>query len=189
MSWPQKLKTYDVIVVDPPWPYQLRSERGESKSYAAHYGAMPLAEIYALGIGELARMPALCLLWGISSMWMEAHTALTSWGFVYKSELIWRKVTARGKLRMGTGYRIRSCHEPVLLGALGNPKHKPFPSCFDGIAREHSRKPEEFYRLIEAHAPGRWYVDVFARQSRPGWDTWGFEAGKFDPVVTRGAAA
>jgi N6-adenosine-specific RNA methylase IME4 len=187
MTWPfgaLKSHFYDVIVVDPPWPYELRSEKGESKSYARHYGAMPLREIYGLRIGELARMPAICLLWSISSMLPEAMAAMRHWGFIYKSELVWRKTTRNGKVRMGTGYRIRTCHEPVLLGVLGNPQHKPFPSLFDGLAREHSRKPDEFYELVERCAPQRWYVDVFSRQSRPLWDCWGYEAGKFDPVVS-----
>lgn len=175
---------YETIVVDPPWPYELRSEAGEEKSYARHYGSMPLEQIKALRVGELARMPCLLLMWSISSMLPEAIEVMKAWGFTYKSELVWRKTTRHGKVRMGTGYRIRTCHEPVLLGVLGNPKHKPFPSLFDGLAREHSRKPEEFYQMVERYAPNRWQVDVFSRQSRPNWDAWGYEAGKFDPVVS-----
>lgn len=175
---------YELIVADPPWPYELRSEKGETKSHAAHYGVMPLDEIKALRVGELARMPCILMLWAISSMLPEALDVMRAWGFVFKSELVWRKTTRRGKVRVGPGYRIRTMHEPVLLGVLGNPKHKPFPSLFDGLAREHSRKPDEFYALCEKHYPARWSVDLFSRQNRPGWDAWGFEAGKFDPIVS-----
>lgn len=174
---------YEFISADPPWPYELRSEKGEEKSYARHYGAMPLDAIKAMRVGELARMPCVLGLWAISSMIPEAIETGRAWGFTFKSEIVWRKVTRNGKVRMGTGYRIRTCHEPVLIFTLGNPRHKPFPSLFDGVAREHSRKPEEWYELVERHYPNRWYLDLFSRASRPDWDAWGYEAGKFDPVV------
>lgn len=71
-------------------------------------------------------------------------------------------------------------HESVLLATLGNPKHTAFPSAFDGLAREHSRKPEEFYAHIDRCAPVLTpRADLFARTERPGWDAWGNETRKF----------
>jgi N6-adenosine-specific RNA methylase IME4 len=78
-------------------------------------------------------------------------------------------------------------HEPVLFGTVGKPrKFTPaLPSCFDGIAREHSRKPEEFYRMITDRTPGLRRADLFAREKREGWDAWGDEVEKFSPQQTR----
>jgi len=106
-----------------------------------------------------------------------------AWGFMPRSEMVWRKVTANGKPRMGTGYRVRSLHEPVLVATIGNPKHKALPSVFDGVAREHSRKPEEFYELVRASTPGALRrADLFSRENRAGFEGWGLEHGKFDTV-------
>ncbi len=189
-NWPfgaLKEFSYTLIMADPPWPYELRSEKGESKSYAKHYGAMSLRDIAALPVGHLVRGDCLLWLWAISPMVPHAIWVMSEWGFTWTGLMQWRKVTRRGRPRMGTGYRIRSMSEPVLLGSIGSPKHKAFLSSFDGIAREHSRKPDEAFELCERCMPDAFRVELFSRQSRPGWDTWGLEAGKFDPVVTLNA--
>jgi N6-adenosine-specific RNA methylase IME4 len=69
------------------------------------------------------------------------------------SEIVWLKRYPSGKARIGTGYRVRTMHEPILVCTVGAPQHKPFPSTFDGVAREHSRKPDEFYDLVLSHTP------------------------------------
>jgi N6-adenosine-specific RNA methylase IME4 len=197
MSWQfgaLKMFGYQVLAIDPPWPFELRSEAGNEKSASAQYRTMTLHEISALRVGELARGDCLLLLWSTTCLIPRAIAVMESWGFAYKSEIVWRKVTKNGKPRMGTGYRVRSMHEPVLLGTLGNPEHKPFPSVFDGVAREHSRKPQSFYDLVERCAPKLSFrADVFSRETRAGWDSFGDECGKFDrmppPAVARQAAA
>lgn len=171
---------YDVIVADPPWNFELYSEAGESKSAKAHYATMTLDEIAALRVGDLARGDCLLLLWHCA--WTPPGAMqgiLNCWGFTYKTTIIWRKTTRNGKVRMGPGYRARTMHEPIILATVGNPRHKAFPSIIDGVAREHSRKPEEFYQLVEASAAGARRADLFSRQRRPGWDAFGFEADKF----------
>jgi N6-adenosine-specific RNA methylase IME4 len=80
---------------------------------------------------------------------------------------------------MGLGFWARSMHEPVLLGTFGKPPKFTLPSCFDGVAREHSRKPDEFYQMIDERTPDLRRADVFAREKRDGWDVWGDEVGKF----------
>jgi N6-adenosine-specific RNA methylase IME4 len=103
---------------------------------------------------------------------------------------VWRKTTRRGKVAFGPGYRARSSCEPFFLAIFGKPKNtKSSRNIFDGLRRGHSEKPEEAYRWCEQWMPGARRLEVFSRTSRPGWDTWGYEAGKFDPVVTVGAAA
>ena len=172
---------YRLVVADPPWDFANYSDAGTKKGADPHYSVMCLDAIKALRVGELIRGDGLLLLWSTGCMLPQCLEVMNAWGFVYKSEIIWRKVFPSGKLRMGTGYRVRTMHEPVLLGTIGNPKHKPFPSIFDGIAREHSRKPDAFYQLLDEFAPefqGE-RADLFSRQHRQGWDGWGDEVGKF----------
>jgi N6-adenosine-specific RNA methylase IME4 len=174
----------DVIAVDWPWDIALYSEVGNKKSASAQYDTMPLSEIleFAPLIGQLASKDCLGLMWGCE--WMaprDRQDVLEAMGFTYKSTLNWRKTTKNGKVRMGPGYRVRTMHEPIYLGTIGNPEHKAFPSIFDGLAREHSRKPESFYHLVEKHTPSAMLrLDIFSRQSRPNWVNWGREKNLFD---------
>jgi len=110
----------------------------------------------------------------------QALAVLAAWGATYKSELVWRKVYRSGKQRIGTGYRVRTMHEPIVVGAFGRPVHKALPSLFDGVAREHSRKPDEFYQLLRAATPAGARCDLFSRETRAGFTGWGDEATKFD---------
>ncbi|MDW9394400.1 adenine methyltransferase (plasmid) [Sinorhizobium meliloti WSM1022] len=114
----------------------------------------------------------------------SAVECLKAWGFEYKSFMAWRKTTAAGKVRMGSGYRVRTTGEIVLVGTLGYPKqsHVP-PTIFAGIAREHSREPEAFYDLCDRVMTHARRADVFAREQRSGWRAFGNEVSKFDPEV------
>lgn len=187
MSWQfGNLKTfgYDLLVVDPPWEFELYSEAGAEKSAGAQYRTMTIESIKRLRIGELARGDCLLMLWATGCMIPQCLEAMRTWGFVYKSEIVWLKTTRTGKLRWGPGYRVRTLHEPILLGTIGNPKHDAFPSAFHGLARQHSRKPDEFYSLIDDCAPDLGFrADVFSRTNRKGWDAFGDEAGKFEAAA------
>lgn len=174
--------SYDVILADPPWEYELYSDAGEEKSAAAHYDTMPLSDIMRMPVGQLASRDCLLLLWVCEWMKPGDHQdLLDAWGFVYKSSIVWEKVTKNFKSRMGTGYRVRSMHERIIVATIGNPKHKPFKSLFKGVAREHSRKPEEIYDIVIQATPNvNKRLDLFSRQTRPGFDNWGKERTKFD---------
>jgi N6-adenosine-specific RNA methylase IME4 len=185
MSWQfgdLQMFGHDVIVADPPWDFHNYSDRGTAKGADPHYRVQPLDWIKALRVGDLARGDCLLLLWATGCMLPQALDVMRAWGFAFKSEMVWRKLYASGKPRMGTGYRVRTLHEPVLVGTVGNPRHKPLPSLFDGIAREHSRKPMEFYDVLAAATPGAFRADLFTRETRPGFTGWGDEAAKFDPA-------
>lgn len=172
---------YDLIVADPPWDFENYSVKGTLKGADPHYDVMSHEAIKSLRVGDLARGDCLLLLWATGCMLPLAFEVMRAWGFTYKTELVWRKLTVNGKPRMGTGYRARTMHEPVLLGVVGNPDHKPFLSLFDGEAREHSRKPEAFYAAVDQCCPKLGFrADLFSRTTRPGWDAWGHEAGKFE---------
>lgn len=198
--------SYDLLMVDPPWPTTLRSERGEEKSFAKHYGAMPWSEIEALPVGELAAENSVLWLWatwpllfdggdpkrhftGADASRSRVGAVIRKWGFRYVTGGAWLKRTTHGKVSFGTGYRLRSACEPFLIGINGRPKTTRSERNFlEGLARGHSVKPDEGYRFCERWLPNGRYAEIFSRTSRPGWDTWGFEAGKFDPVVELNAA-
>lgn len=178
--------SYEVIVADPPWDFENYSDAGTKKGADPHYDVMPLDRIAALPVSKLARGDCLLLLWttGWAMATGQAQRVALSWGFKPVSEIVWLKKTVNGKPRMGTGYRVRTMHEPILLCTLGNPKHKAFPSHFDGVAREHSRKPAEFYDLVVAHTPQAIRrADLFSRETHAGFEGWGDEHGKFDRVA------
>jgi N6-adenosine-specific RNA methylase IME4 len=130
----------------------------------------------------LLKNNAVVLLWTTGAMLAQAFAVMQAWGITYKTNLMWRKVTRNGKVRMGCGFWARTTHEPILLGTVGKPRTITMRSCFDGIAREHSRKPDEFYRMITERTPGLRRADLFAREKRDGWDAWGDEVEKFSPA-------
>jgi len=196
------LFAFDLVMIDPPWPYKLRSEKGEAKSYARHYGAMSFAEIAALPVGSLAAKDCVLFLWSTWPLLLdggdpECHYAngnasrspigavMRAWGFRYVTGGAWHKRTVTGKTSFGTGYRARSSCEPFLLGIMGSPNtSRAERNLIEGLAREHSRKPGEAFAWCERYLPGARRLELFSRQNRPGWTSWGLEAGKFDPVVS-----
>ncbi|WP_234836542.1 MT-A70 family methyltransferase [Sinorhizobium meliloti] len=143
-----------MIVIDIRRPFDLYSDAGVKRSASAHYDVMSADQIRALPVGQLASMN--CLIYSLATAphLPSAVECLKAWGFEYKSFMAWRKTTAAGKVRMGTGYRVRTTGEIVLVGTLCIPKqsHVP-PTIFDGIPREHSRKPEAFYDLCDRVMP------------------------------------
>ncbi len=193
-SWPLAplpMFAFDVIMADPPWLFENYSEKGEGKNPKRHYDCMPTSEIAALPVGHLARGDAWLWLWATWPMLPDAMTVMAAWGFKYVAGGPWVKRGRSGKLAFGPGYIFRTCGEVYLVGKIGNP-----PVCSHAIRnlieaprREHSRKPDEAYRDCEIlFGPGR-RADIFSRQTRPGWDAWGREVGKFDPGTPTIAAA
>jgi N6-adenosine-specific RNA methylase IME4 len=177
---PLAAHSYDVVVVDPPWHFKTWSPAGQTnKSASKQYRVMTLADIKALPVRQLLKDDAVALLWATGAMLTQAVAVMQAWGIIFKTEIAWRKVTRNGKVRMGCGFWARTMHEPILLGTVGKPAKFTLPSCFDGIAREHSRKPDEFYQMITERTPDLRRADLFAREERKGWDCWGDEVGKF----------
>jgi N6-adenosine-specific RNA methylase IME4 len=206
---------YDWIDIDPPWPMKMRSPKGEAKSAAAKYGLMSFEQIAALPVGELAAEHSILRVWTVWPLILhggdpDKHYAgadasrsrvgecIARWGPRYVAGGAWFKRTVTGKPAFGPGYRVRSTCEPFLLCLFGNPDtpegrrmrnviESVEEDAIDGLRREHSRKPEEAFAWAERYMPNARRLELFSRASRPGWDTWGFEAGKFDPVVTLNA--
>jgi len=185
MTWPfgdLLPLSYDVIVADPPWEYRNWSHKGTRKGAAYQYGCMGLDAIKALPVGHLAKPDCLLWLWATNPMLDQALIVLSAWGFQFKTAGHWVKRTKNGALAFGTGYILRSAGEPFLIGTIGKPKTtRSCRSVVEGLAREHSRKPDEAYGMIRKLMPHARRADLFSRETWPGWSSWGNESGKFDP--------
>ncbi len=178
--------SYDLIMADPPWQFETYSDAGRGKSADQHYATMSLTDIKQMPVSYLGRGDCLLWLWATHPMLREGLDVMDAWGFRYVTSGVWVKRTKTGKLAFGTGYRLRCASEPFLIGTLGNPKTaKTVRTVIEGPVREHSRKPDEAYREAEAMGSGALRrLDMFSRETRPGWDAWGNEAAKFDEAPT-----
>ena len=173
-----------MIMADPPWSYEMRSKAGYAKSPDAHYQTMDIAAIKSLPVEALAAPDALLWLWAVGPMLPEALAVCAAWGFTFKTAGWWVKQTKNGKQTFGTGYLLRSAGEPFLIGTRGAPKvTRSVRNTILGLAREHSRKPDEVYVEAERLMPNAQRVDLFSRQVRPGWTAWGFETEKFEAAA------
>jgi N6-adenosine-specific RNA methylase IME4 len=162
---------WPVILADPPWRYE---HSPEERAIENHYPTMALEDICALGVGELATPTAALFLWATSPKLAEACRVLEAWGFNYRTHMTWVKD------RTGMGLYVRTRTELLLLAVRGNmpcpaPADRP-DSVLELPRREHSRKPDEVYGIIERMYPGLPRVELFARRSWPGWDAWGNQA-------------
>lgn len=177
---------FDIIYADPPWKFTSNSKAKPGKNAMRHYECMPLDEIKALPVREIAARDSLLFLWVTVPFKKIAEEVAEAWGFKYVSEVVWVKS------RIGTGFWARNRHEPLLIckrGRIPCPKPAMFPdSVIEAPTREHSRKPDQFYDLIEAPFPDARKLEMFARQERPGWTAWGNETAKFRPRTTRSMA-
>ena len=167
---------FQVIVADPPWQY----DSGNSLPYPT----MPLEDIKAMPVREIADENAILWLWTINAHLPVAFDVVTAWGFEYKTVLTWVKD------RMGTGEWLRGQTEHCLLGARGKPVflHGSDGTVLEAARREHSRKPEEFYALVEKVCPGS-RVELFARQQRYGWRAFGNDTRLYSGASSSGASA
>jgi N6-adenosine-specific RNA methylase IME4 len=171
---------FSLLVVDPPWRFEHRSVKGWGRSAEGKYKTMPTAEIAALPIGDMAADDCLLLCWATAPRLPDALHCVRAWGFDYVSMLTWQKVSKNGKQMRGLGLRVIGMSEPVLVATRGAPKHKPLLGLFPGERREHSRKPESFYAMVDRQCAGLTRrADVFARTERPGWAAYGDELEKF----------
>jgi N6-adenosine-specific RNA methylase IME4 len=173
--------SYGLIFADPPWRFQLWSEKGEGKSAQAHYATMTIEEIAALPVWELAAPDCLLWLWCTAPMLPQQLEVLKAWRFEYVTMGAWAKRTKHDKSAFGGGYVLRSALEPFLIGKRGDPETtRSVRNVVVGPVREHSRKPDEAYAAAEKLMPGARRVELFARQQRPNWASWGNEVGKFN---------
>jgi N6-adenosine-specific RNA methylase IME4 len=172
-------KRFGVIYADPEWKFEPYSqETGMDRAADNHYPTSDLADIKARDVASIAADDCVLFLWATAPMTPHALEVMASWGFTYKSHVIWRK--GGDSLNLGTGYWFRNAHELLLVGTRGKvvapAMGGQFPSVIDHPALRHSEKPERFAEMIEAYFPNLPKIELNARAARPGWDAWGYEA-------------
>lgn len=165
-----------VTVADCPWPFGDKLP-GAGRGAAKHYRTMTVDDICDFAIPEQMPEGSVLFLWRVASMQEEALKVMRCWGFVPKSEIVWRKLTSKGNRHFGMGRYVRMEHEVCLIGVRGRcfPEDRAVRSVFDAPAREHSEKPDEFYELVERMYPGGPFHELFARRRREGWTQEGDE--------------
>jgi N6-adenosine-specific RNA methylase IME4 len=163
-----------VVLADPPWNFITYSPKGWCKSAHAHYPCMDLDVIKALPVADLAAQDAVLVLWSTQVHLLHALGVVDAWGFTFKTLGTWTKQSKTGqRWQFGTGYLLRSAAEPFLIGTRGRPRQlsRRSRNLIVAPVREHSRKPDAMYELIEATWPGP-HVELFARYPRDGWCQW-----------------
>jgi N6-adenosine-specific RNA methylase IME4 len=167
-------RRYAVLYADPPWHFEVYNEEsGVERAAGNHYPTMSLDEICALPVLSLASPDAALFMWTTVPHLRESFDVLVAWGFEYKTNIVWVKD------KIGLGYFVRNQHELLLVATRGDmpspsPANRP-PSVIHAPRREHSRKPDEAYELIERMYPELPKIELFARQARAGWAAWGNE--------------
>lgn len=173
---------YQVILADPPWRFDNWSEKGEAKNPNQHYACMSIADIAALPVNHLAAQDCALIMWATSPLLDQQLEIVRAWGFEYKSCGAWAKQSPTGKSwAFGGGYILRSAAEFYIVATRGAPKRlsRSVRNLIVAPVREHSRKPDQMHRDIEALYAGP-YCELFSRQRRPGWASWGNQVDRFD---------
>lgn len=181
-------KRYCTLLADPPWQFKNRTGKmAPEHRRLLRYPTMDLEEIINLPVRELAQARSHLYLWVPNALLPQGLQVMEAWGFSYKTNLVWYKVRKDGGPDgRGVGFYFRNVTELVLFGVRGNmrtlPPGRTQVNLFASRKREHSRKPEELYELIESCSPGP-YLELFARFCRDGWDQWGNEDVEENSVV------
>jgi len=184
---------YAVAVADPPWHFAVRSKRGEGRSAVRHYPVMGLENLTALPVSNLMLPTAWLFLWVPGPHLMQAGALIEAWGFQYSGVgFVWVKTNPKSptlfydqrSFHVGLGFTTRKNTELCLLARRGRPQRarKDVRELIIAPRREHSRKPDEFYERVRAFARGP-YLELFAREVRPGFECWGNEVDRFNSGV------
>lgn len=177
---------YGAILADPPWSFKTWSGSGTPhRTEEDHYPVTSTNDLKQIPVGDWALPDCALFMWVVDSHFDQALALGEAWGFGFKTKAFtWLKLTSKGNPKIGMGYWTRKQTEQCWLFTRGSPKRrdKGVRELIQAQRREHSRKPDEQYERIEALVDGP-YLEMFARQSRPGWDAWGNETGKFDRTL------
>lgn len=182
---------YRTILADPPWRFTNRTGKvAPEHRRLDRYSTMDLADICDLPVADHAASDAHLYLWVPNALLPEGLRVMEAWGFRYVSNIIWAKRRKDGGPDgRGVGFYFRNVTEPILFGVRGSmrtlPPARSQVNMIESRKREHSRKPDEQYHLIQRCSPGP-YLELFARHPQPGWDVWGDEASA--DVTPRGKA-
>lgn len=171
---------FSTILADPPWQFQNRTGKvAPEHRRLLRYPTMELEEIMEMPISKVAAAQSHLYLWVPNALLMEGLRVMQAWGFKYKSNIVWYKVRKDGGPDgRGVGFYFRNVTELLLFGVRGSMRTlKPGRTQVNILPtrkREHSRKPDEIFDVVEACSPGP-YLELFARFQRRGWNQWGNE--------------
>jgi N6-adenosine-specific RNA methylase IME4 len=180
---------FGTVLADPPWRFINRTGKvAPEHRRLSRYDTLTAEEIARFRVHSVCADASHCYLWVPNALLMEGLTVLQAWGFEYKSNIVWHKVRKDGGPDgRGVGFYFRNVTELVLFGVRGSmrtlPPGRRQVNFVATRKREHSRKPDELYPIIESCSPGP-YLELFARYPRQGWTVWGNEAA--DDIVPRG---
>ena len=173
------MKKYGIIYADPPWHYRVYSKKGAGRSAESHYPTMPIEEIQALPVSELADKDCALFMWITFPLLKESLSVLSAWGFKFKTiAFVWIKQNRKSdSLFWGMGYWTRANAEFCVLATKGKPKRmaKNVHQVIVSHIEEHSKKPDEARRRIVRLMGDLPRIELFARQKSAGWDVWGNE--------------
>ena len=176
---------FGTILADPPWEFQNSTGKIAPKhKRLKRYNTMKLEDIKALPISRLAAEKSHLYLWVPNAFIKEGIEVMEEWGFKYKTNIVWHKIRKDGGPDgRGVGFYFRNTTELVLFGVKGTKVRtlKPGRTQVNIIRtrkREHSRKPDELYKIIEKCSWGP-FLELFARGKRKGWTSWGDQSKKY----------
>jgi N6-adenosine-specific RNA methylase IME4 len=175
-------RRFATILADPPWQFANRTGKiAPEHRRLSRYGTMTLDEIIKLPISDFAESTAHLYLWCPNALLPEGLAVMKAWGFNYKSNIVWHKIRKDGGSDgRGVGFYFRNVTELILFGVLGKNARTLAPgrrqvNLLGTQKREHSRKPDEQYDIIEQCSAGP-FLELFARGKRKGWISWGNQA-------------
>ncbi len=181
-------RKFSTILADPPWQFQNRTGKvAPEHKRLNRYPTMSLQDIKDLPIQTAAESTSHLYLWVPNALLQEGLEVMDAWGFKYKSNLIWYKVRKDGGPdRRGVGFYFRNVTEVILFGVRGKNARTLSPgrsqeNIISSQKREHSRKADEQYSLIEKCSRGP-YLELFARGQRLGWESWGNQVDEYTPT-------
>lgn len=178
----QKFKT---ILADPPWRFQNRTGKmAPEHKRLNRYETLDLSDIAEMPVPLIAEEQSHLYLWVPNALLPDGLSLMKAWGFQYKTNMVWHKIRKDGGPDgRGVGFYFRNTTEIILFGTKGSLRTlKPGRSQVNIIKtqkREHSRKPDELYEIIEACSPGP-FLEIFARGKRPGWSVFGNQSEDYD---------
>lgn len=180
-------RKFSTVLADPPWQFQNRTGKvAPEHKRLSRYGTLTLDEIKSLPVSNACTETAHLYLWVPNALLPEGLDVLSAWGFKYKTNIIWYKIRKDGGPdRRGVGFYFRNVTEVLLFGVRGKNARTLQPgrsqeNIISSRKREHSRKPDEQYKLIESCSWGP-FLELFSRGSREGWHCWGNQSEDYFP--------
>jgi N6-adenosine-specific RNA methylase IME4 len=176
---------YGTILADPPWQFQNRTGKvAPEHKRLSRYQTLNLQEIKEIPVWVVAAEQSHLYLWVPNALLREGLEVMEAWGFKYKTNIVWHKVRKDGEPDgRGVGFYFRNTTEQILFGVRGRlrtlKRGRTQVNIIKTRKREHSRKPDELYEIIEACSPAP-YLELFARGQREGWDQWGNEVENYN---------